>query len=150
MGRALDARHARRPIRSFNREFDMKLVSVCIAAAAMVPMFANAVAPGQYDISGRQQICLVDDGTWYSTTFSDWGGAYVVRASKTFIYGNYAEGDGNDSIALSTDLRGAWTEWRDDLSFQVVTRAFLTFVKAECDPPAAASASRDANPQDRR
>jgi hypothetical protein len=128
----------------------MKFVNMCIAAAAMVPMLASAVAPGQYDITGKQQICLVDDGTWYGTTFSDWGGAYVVRASKTFIYGNYARGVGNDSMAFSADLRGAWTEWRDDLSHQVVTRDFLTFVKPDCDPPAAASASRDGNPQDRR
>jgi len=129
-------------------EFDMKLVTLCIAAATMVPMFANALAPGQYDVDDRQQICLVDDGTWYGTTFPNWGGAYVVKAYKTFIYGNYAGGEGNDSMIFSADNRGAWTEWRDDLSHQDALRGLITFVKPDCDPPAAASESRDRNPQD--
>lgn len=120
----------------------MKFARTCIALAAMAPMFASAaIGPGQYDLAGIQQICLVSGGTWYGTTFSGWGGGWqqltIGTKVHTHIYGNYSAGAGNDSIALKGS-KGSWTEWRDDLSFQIVLNPVkLTFVKAACDPPVA-------------
>ena len=128
----------------------MKLNHLCIVAMAVAPMFAHAVPPGQYSLGGIQQICLLDDGRWYGTTFSNWGGAYAVKDRKTFIYGNYAQGVGNDSMDFYGNFRGAWTEWRDDLSFQNIDSVMLTFVKTDCDPPPAATETRDRNPADRQ
>jgi hypothetical protein len=128
----------------------MKLSHLCIVAAAVTPMFAHALAPGQYDVGGIQQICLLDDGTWYGTTFSNWGGAWQEKGRKTFIYGNYAAGVGNDSMDFYGNFRGAWTEWRDNLSYQIVDSVVLTFVKTDCDPPPAAIEARDSNPMDKR
>jgi hypothetical protein len=119
-----------------SREFDMKFIRTCIAAAAMAPMFANALAPGQYDLGGIQQICLTGSGTWYGTTYSAWGGGYVVKGLRTFIYGNFWEGTGNDSMVFFSNNRGPWTEWTDDLGHQIVETVAVTFVKAVCDPPA--------------
>lgn len=124
----------------------MKFARTCIALAAMAPMFASAaIGPGQYDLAGIQQICLVSGGTWYGTTFSGWGGAWqqltIGTKVHTHIYGNYSAGAGNDSIALKGS-KGSWTEWRDDLSFQIVLNPVkLTFVKAACDPPVAGAGS---------
>jgi hypothetical protein len=125
----------------------MKLASTLVAAAAAaVPMFANALPPGQYDIAGIQQICLVGDGTWYGTTFPAWGGHYEMRYPKTFIYGNYAGGAGNDSMVFYGNHRGPWTEWRDDFSWEAVSvNLLITFVKPDCDPPPFATES-DGNP----
>lgn len=123
----------------------MKFARTCIALAALAPMFASAaIGPGQYNLAGIQQICLVSGGTWYGTTFSAWGGGWqqITIGTKvhTHIYGNYAGGVGNDSIALKGS-KGSWTEWRDDLSFQIVLNPVtLSFVKTICDPPAAQAA----------
>jgi hypothetical protein len=128
----------------------MKLiVRTCIAAAALVPMLASALPPGQYDITGKQQICLLDNGTWYGVTFGGWGGHYKVKSSKTFIYGNYADGVGNDSMVFFENDKGSWTEWRDDFSHETVTRDHIRMVKSECDPPAAAAQGGPMNPQER-
>ena len=117
----------------------MKLIRNLMAAAAIAaPVFAQAgLAPAQYDIGGLQQICLVSDGTWYGTTYSAWGGRYVVRGLKPYIFGNCWSGDGNDSIVVYGNNRGPWTEWSDDLSFEnVLQNQLVTFVKYSCDAPA--------------
>ena len=130
----------------------MKFVRTCIAVAAMSPMLAMAIGPGQWSVAGIQQICLVGGGTWYGTTFSGWGGGWqqVVVGSKTYthIYGNYASGAGNDSMVFKGGSKGNWTEWRDDLSFQtVINPTTIAFVKTSCDPPANATKGGKANPQ---
>ena len=132
----------------------MKLTSICIAVAAMTPMFASALTPGQYNVGDIQQICLVAGGTWYGTTFPAWGGAWVtrggMRGGKTYIFGNYAEGVGNDSMVFTGhNNRGPWTEWRDDLSFMNPNGdVLITFVKSKCDPPPASAGRQDGNPAD--
>jgi len=130
----------------------MKLIRTCVAAAVVLtPLFANAaLGPGQYDISGIQQICLLDNGSWYGTTFPNWGGAYYTSRGKTFIYGNYADGVGNDSMDFYPNNHGPWTEWRDDLSHQIVEGVTARFVKADCDPPGAAVNGSAQNPHDQR
>ena len=128
----------------------MKLIGTCIAIAAMTPLLANALPPGQYEVGGVQQICLVDDGTWYGTTFANWGGTYVVKGSKTFLIGNYRSGRGNDAMDFYEDGHGPWSEWRDNLSYQNISPSKITFTKEACDPPAAAALGGDRNPQEGR
>jgi hypothetical protein len=120
----------------------MKFARTLIALAAMSPMLALATGPGQYEVAGIQQICLTSSNTWYGVTFSGWGGAWqdvpFGSSYNTHIYGNYSAGAGNDSMVFKKGKKGTWTEWRDDLSFQtVIAPATLTFVKTNCDPPAA-------------
>jgi hypothetical protein len=126
---------------STKKESSMKFARTCIALAAMAPMLASAaIGPGQWNLAGFQQICLTSGGTWYATTFSGWGGAWGTYGGKVHIYGNYASGAGNDSMVFNKKgTKGSWTEWRDDLSFHTVfSPTTLTFVKADCDPPAVA------------
>jgi hypothetical protein len=135
----------------FDRELNMKLIRTLMAAAAIAtPMFAQAgLAAGQYDVGGLQQICLVGDGTWYGTTYSAWGGRYIVKGDKTYIFGNFWSGDGNDSIVVFGNSRGPWTEWTDDLSYQTVLQnQLVTFVKYACDAPALTE-NGGKRPQDR-
>jgi hypothetical protein len=127
----------------------MKLIRACIAAAAMAPLLANALPPGQYDVGGIQQICLTSSGTWYGTTYSAWGGGYYVSGYKTFIYGNFWSGAGNDSMVFYKNNRGLWTEWTDDMSYQNVNMNMLiSFVKTDCDAPALAE-NAGKRPQDK-
>jgi hypothetical protein len=154
--RGIVRRMRRTPSRAIRRyslieETDMLLRTICIVAAASVaPMLAHALEPGQYEVGGIQQICLVDDGSWYGTSFPNWGGVYQVRGKMTFIYGNYAKGKGNDSMDFDAKMLGAWTEWRDNFSYQNVSAAMLTFVKTDCDPPPAAVESSTGNPMSRQ
>jgi hypothetical protein len=129
----------------------MKLLRICVALAAISPMLASAaIGPGQYDVAGLQQICLVSGGTWYGTTFSGWGGGWqqltIGTKVHTHIYGNYSSGAGNDSMQFKGS-KGSWTEWRDDLSFQtVINPVKITFVKTNCDPPALRAEGSARNP----
>jgi hypothetical protein len=102
----------------------MKLKTISLALLASTALVtgadARATKPGLYEIEGIQEICLQAAGTWYSPTFSGWGGTWQnvtngVEAS-TIVRGNYASGAGNDSIAIKRGAAG-WDEWRDDESY---------------------------------
>jgi hypothetical protein len=80
---------------------------------------AKSTQPGLYLINGGQELCLQSAGTWYSPTFSGWGGTWAVvngKIAKTIIRGNYASGAGNDSISVKGKI-AAWDEWRDSESY---------------------------------
>jgi hypothetical protein len=118
------------------KEFHMKFTSICISLAVLAPMAASAATPGQYSVGGRQQVCLLDDSTWYGTTFPGWGGVYYQKHARTVLAGSFDQGAGNDSMVFGPDLRGTWNEWTDDLqSHSLLTQVDLTFVKDACDPP---------------
>jgi hypothetical protein len=127
----------------------MKRLLLALALTAMAsPMaLATPLSPGQYSLGGIQQICLTSSLTWYGTTFPAWGGNYV-KSGKTYIFGNYAGGAGNDSIVVAgSQVKADWTEWRDDLSFQTVLKGIaVSFVKSVCDPPAKPGKAKSANP----
>jgi hypothetical protein len=126
--------------------------SLVLTAAVALPLAATAAAPtpGEYSIGGVQQICLVGDGTWYGTTFSGWGGQWSNAGAKTYIFGNYASGSGNDAMFLKNGRsKGVWQEWRDDLSFSLVqTGVSMDKVSSSCAPPAAQSQRGAANPME--
>jgi hypothetical protein len=135
----------------------MRLVRNSLAIALMSPMLVFATYPGQFMVADIQQICLMDNGTWYGTTFPDWGGGWRDRRYPhitTHIYGDDSAGAGHHSMIFvhgtSGERRqfGSWTEWRDDLSsHRVIQHATLKFVKANCDPPANVAESQKATPQ---
>lgn len=91
-----------------------------LATTALVSGVNSAAAkltPGLYEIDGIQEICLQAAGTWYSPTFSGWGGTWLNNTAtgalaKSLIRGNYASGAGNDSIIVKRGHAG-WNEWRD-------------------------------------
>jgi hypothetical protein len=110
-----------------------------LAAASLLALSATAQAaglkPGLYDANGQQQICLVNDGTWFSPTFGGWGGFwYNISGSsvaKSGLLGNYSSGAGNDNMNIK---KGSllWTEWRDDLSFTTVIIGTFTRIGDSC------------------
>ncbi|MBA3812663.1 MAG: hypothetical protein H0X27_13670 [Caulobacteraceae bacterium] len=128
------------------------LAASILGVAALSPAAASAkgLHRGLWDVGGIQQICLVSDGTWYSTTFSGWSGAWgpgTTREDRFLVYGNYAAGAGNDSMVLGGQNKADWTEWRDDLSFQnFLDDVQWTFVQKRCGPPAIQSRSGHKNP----
>jgi hypothetical protein len=123
-----------------------------LAASLSLPLIASAASPtpGEYSIGGFQNICLQSGGTWYGTTFSGWGGRWENAGAKTFIYGNYASGAGNDGMFLKNGRSsGVWEEWRDDLSFSTVLKGVsMTKIGSSCPPPAARSERGAANPME--
>jgi len=95
-----------------------------------------------------QSICFVDgpeagveQGTWYSTTFSNWHGHWWRKqgnANVTIINGNFFSGSGNDGAKVEfingSTITGSWVEWTDSGSpsrYQVR----LLRTKTICDPP---------------
>lgn len=104
----------------------MKLRTLSIsllATTALVSAVDSANAktkPGLYEIDGIQEICLQAAGTWYSPTFSGWGGYWEIvtggKFAKTELHGNYASGAGNDSI-LVKGKTASWNEWRDSETY---------------------------------
>jgi hypothetical protein len=104
----------------------LKTISLAFLASTALVTGANATKPGLYQIASGQELCLQAAGTWYSTTFSGWGGTWqnVPKGleATTIIRGNYASGAGNDSIAVKKGLAG-WDEWRDDESYTFYANA---------------------------
>ena len=113
--------------------------SVAVATMALAPSAQASLSPGNYNVAGIQQICLVSDGTWYGETFSGWGGRWFAgptRDDGTLIFGNYSGGLGNDSMVVGGHNLD-WTEWQDDQSFQTFLDTTITKIKGACSPPAA-------------
>jgi|GEM_PF-4764499 len=115
-----------------------------VLAVGLAPLSIEAAPqPGQWSVDGVHEICLETAGTWYGTTFPEWGGRYDTMGRWLFVRGNYDNGDGNDAIVAQAEedapdsLIGVWQEWRDDLSLDFVLSPInVTFVKSDCDPPA--------------
>ena len=111
----------------------LKILGLALLAstALVTGADAHATQPGLYQIGGIQDLCLQSAGTWYSTTFSGWGGTWLNipggAEATTIVRGNYASGAGNDSIAIKRGAAG-WDEWRDDESVQFYGNA-ETWVK---------------------
>jgi len=119
--------------------FHRAVLAIPVMIAAL-PIAANAgLRPGQYDVDGLEQICLIDDGTWYSPTFYHWRGRWqlIGNEDKFIIYGHYDDeaGDvGEDSMILEKDGLD-WTEWSDDFTDDLfLDDVPLTRVKKKCDP----------------
>ncbi len=101
---------------------------------------ANAnLKPGQYDLGGVQQICLVDDGTWYSPTFYHWRGRWQTRDDdeKAIIFGHFDDeiGDvGEDSMIFRKGVLD-WTEWESQFAYyDFYDDVAITRVQKTCDP----------------
>lgn len=100
-----------------------------------------------------QRICILANGTWYSTTFPNWHGRWFQKGNnaagngnRVRLLGNYANGVGNDSAELdfvnTRSMNGPWTEWRDvDASrFRVWVRVQARLISKRCPKPAKLSA----------
>ena len=96
-----------------------------------------------------QRICFLANGTWYSTTFPNWGGSWFQKGdnaagngNRVRVFGNYAGGVGNDSAELdyvsNRLMTGSWTEWRDvgSSGFRFWGRARLRWIGKKCPKPA--------------
>lgn len=104
-----------------------------------------------------QRICILANGTWYSTTFPDWHGRWFQKGTnaagsgnRVRLLGNYAGGAGNDSAELdfvnARSMNGPWTEWRDvdSSKFRLWVRVAARFIGRKCPKPATLSSKATA------
>jgi hypothetical protein len=120
------------------------LLALGIATAlASTDASAGSLKPGLYLLAGTQQLCVVADGTWYATTYANWGG----RWAGTVLWGNYEGGAGNDTIVPGKKL---WVEWRDDGTSNLM-QSPITFkmIAKTCTAAAGVQPSAKPNPADR-
>jgi hypothetical protein len=116
--------------------------------------FFNDNSPGMSALA-TQTLCILPNGTWFGTTFPNWGGNWFDKGlnaagngDRVRLLGNYAGGDGNDGAELhfinANLMTGAWTEWRDATGgFRVWTTVTLTRVGGACPrQPRAAPAAQ--------
>jgi hypothetical protein len=108
---------------------------------------ATGIRPGQYEVGLLQQICLVNDGTWYGTTFNfsgHWTNIDKFKDDVAIIYGGYGVnghpfGYANDTIGVYKvgDLLAArWYDWYEDFSYNFYGEAAgFRKVSSQCDPP---------------
>jgi hypothetical protein len=91
-----------------------------------VTAFNDAAAAMPF--TGAQNVCFLANGTWFSPTFAGWGGFWFQKGNnaagngdRVRVFGNWANGAGNDSAELDfVHLRlmtGPWTEWIDNGGF---------------------------------
>ncbi len=113
--------------------------SLALSIAVIVPNAASAksLKPGQYDLDGIQQICLVNDGTWYYTTFAgNVGGWENTGASDvpTVLWGSYNSGVGQDAISITKKSTFNWLEFHNDgVLVNFFDQVPIAFVKKQCD-----------------
>lgn len=113
-------------------------VAIAVALSCSVPAQAKKTKLGLYNAAGLQEICLVNNGTWYSPTFANWGGVWLTEhysGEKLTLMGNYNSGAGNDSLVVDgTNL--IWNEWSDDLGFvNPIGNTTFTFIGSSCTAP---------------
>lgn len=96
-------------------------------------------------------MCIVGDGTWYSTTFPNWGGHWFKKGNDLHLHGNYDNGLGNDAFELTKiagwHMDGYWQEFRDNITtsdFWATTR--WQKKSNQCDSLRAQAVEPDANP----
>ncbi len=107
--------------------------------------------------TATQKVCFLANGTWYGTTFPNWHGHWFQKGSnaagngdRVRVFGNYAEGVGNDSGELdfvnAKLMTGPWTEWRDvDASnYRLKARVSFEFIGRRCPKPMKAATTRAA------
>ena len=115
-----------------------------IAALALAPAAqAKALKPGNYNLAGLQQICLVSGGTWYGETYPSWSGTWgagPTREDATLLSGNYNGGAGNDSMIV-TGSNVDWTEWNDASAF-IFIDSTITRIAGKCTAPDARATTK--------
>ena len=121
--------------------------SLASAAILLGPGSASAasLAPGQYDLNGEQQICILSDKTWYSTSYPDWSGEWGKKQKTLYLHGNWEDGFGNTVITIvnptSSPYKAIWIDWSETSSFrEIAPKSTFSFLKVICDPPASPNA----------
>lgn len=113
------------------------LAASAIAMLALAPAAqAKTLKPGNYNLAGIQQICLVSGGTWYGETYPSWGGTWGAGPTKedaTVLSGNYNSYAGNDAMIV-TGSGVDWTEWNDGSAFQFIDST-ITRIPGKCSAP---------------
>ena len=138
---------------------EQKPLTYLLLAVASLPvgLQGNGMVTSYDDQAGNsklatQGICIVGDGTWYSTTFGPWGGDWFKKGNDLHMNGNYASGDGNDIFEFDKvagwHMDGYWQEWRDSVGDVGWATAKWEKKSNKCDPPAAQMSNPYANPSD--
>ena len=122
--------------------FTSALVMAAVMALAPAAQ-AKALKPGNYNLAGLQQICLVSGGTWYGETYPSWSGTWgagPTREDATLLSGNYNGGAGNDSMIV-TGSNVDWTEWNDASAFIFIVST-ITRIAGKCTAPDARATTK--------
>ena len=132
----------------------------CFAAAVVALLCAPSaharLGTGLFNVYDWISVCLQDDGSWRSD-FAGLGGRWHEAGNKLYLFGNYANGAGNDAMVFSNhhpeDFMhnpGTWAEWRDDMSwFTVAPKAFIYKLADTCDGLAATTSPPRSHPLQR-
>jgi hypothetical protein len=131
------------------------LASSALAVGTLVPSVSAAsgggLRPGNYEIGGIQQVCLVGDGTWYGETFANWGGNWFAGPTTedgTLIFGHSDAGASSDSLVVSKGTAD-WMEWDTNTAFQeFLDNASVKGIPGKCTPPATKAPSGHHHPMD--
>ena len=129
------------------------LVSSALVVGALAPSaaLARGLKPGNYDLGGIEQVCLLKGGTWYSETFPGSSGNWFLGPTTedgTLIFGHYASGAGSDSIVV-TKQTADWMEWNiSDKSQVFLDSISVTGAPGRCTPPATRVTPGHNNPMD--
>lgn len=145
-------------VRHLNGSIPMQVKSAILASVALSMLvalpttaMAKKIKPGQYDLAGVIDVCLVHDGSWYYTTFAGNIGGWQAQGDKDaqiIMWGSYNSGVGQDSITVSKKNLVNWMEFHNDATLVVYfDQQPFTFVKTDCDPPPAGR-NHKSNPAD--
>ncbi len=136
----------------------MKMIHITSALSAVAALgiaatsaHAKPLTPGNYEVAGIQQICLVSDQTWYGETFPNWGGRWGLGPhdeNATILWGTYNNGAGIDSMVISSTKRLFWTEFASDSSVASFIDDKFTKIKGACAAPAAQTTGKHKKPMD--
>ena len=119
------------------------VAAFCLATAVGSLSAADAakLKPGQWDVGGIAQMCLLADGTWFGTNPINWGGNWVAvpqpNTNRYIIYGQTFHPDSAsitlDSMGVLGNLKVNWTEWPFGKPGIYLEQVQMTFVKTTCD-----------------
>lgn len=131
------------------RHLGLATLALCLAQ----PVQAR-LGTGFFNVYDTVWACLKDDGSWYSPYFAGLGGRWHENSQRLYLYGNYADGAGNDVMVFknqypddATHNPGTWVEWRDDMSWHTVaTKAYIYKLDSVCPEGARPEAAPRANP----
>ena len=132
-------------------------ISLTVLALLLALPVQARLGTGFYNVYDTVWACLKSDGSWTSPYFAGLGGRWRETSNRLYLYGNYADGAGNDAMTFSNDFPddathnpGTWVEWRDDMSwYTVATKAYIYKLDTICPEGTRADAAPRANPLQR-
>lgn len=112
------------------------LISLVAPAAGS---HAAALRPGQYDLDGIQQLCLLKDGSAYMPTYTSHQSLFWKATGytdvKNIVWGNADDNTYYEAFTIAKNNTFNWIEQSSEgESVSYSDHLPITFVKKQCDP----------------